>query len=187
MAEECLAVEVVAETTRIAVEQPGTTLEVVQEAGPMVLEVQAGEDCCVIELLAEGPTFELMDAADELVFEDYSTFFVFECGTQGPPGPAGSRVRYGEGPPDDALGANGDTYVNELTGAFYEKEAGEYALRLDLLTAAEVAAMVAGRQQFFLGASGAEPAPVAGLPILFFETGLTADPEDVIPSVIIDG
>lgn len=40
-----------------------------------------------------------------------------------------------------------------------------------------------GPQQFYL--QDTEPAPVAGLPLLFFQTGQTADPDDVIPSVIV--
>lgn len=51
--------------------------------------------------------------------------------------------------------------------------------------AAGVQAVGLVRQQLYLGPSASEPLAVPGLPLLFFETGLTGDPDDVVPSVIL--
>lgn len=47
-------------------------------------------------------------------------------------GSSGSVWRTGSGAPSDALGANGDFYLNSANGDFYKKESGAYALQGNL-------------------------------------------------------
>lgn len=204
MTEPCFDLELVTEQTVLTLEASQVLLAF-EAPEPFVVEVSTGTDCCVIELEADGPVIELTQDETELEVVGDETVIEFEMGEPGPPGPPGSLLRYGEGAPDDSLGINGDSYIDELSGIFWERTAGAYVERLDLgafvadaiaahedeenphgayTTPEEVAELIALRQQFFIGATGEEPAAVTGLPLLFFETGLTADPEDVVPSVI---
>lgn len=44
-------------------------------------------------------------------------------------GGSGTSVRFGSGVPANVLGSDGDTYINTLTGDFYNKVAGAYVLQ----------------------------------------------------------
>lgn len=48
-------------------------------------------------------------------------------GPQGPPGADGATIRVGSGAPADALGADGDLYIDATDGELYERIAGHYA------------------------------------------------------------
>ena len=54
----------------------------------------------------------------------YSEFAMLR-GDEGAPG---SKIRNGSGPPSDALGLDGDYYVDTLTGDVYARESGAYVL-----------------------------------------------------------
>ncbi len=53
-------------------------------------------------------------------------------GIQGEAGPAGSTWRYGAGVPDDAVGNNGDFYLDTNTGDVYAKSTGSYGLVMNI-------------------------------------------------------
>ena len=53
-------------------------------------------------------------------------------GIQGEAGPAGSTWRYGAGVPDDAVGNNGDFYLDTNTGDIYAKATGAYGLVMNI-------------------------------------------------------
>lgn len=53
-------------------------------------------------------------------------------GIQGEAGPAGSTWRYGAGVPDDAVGNNGDFYLDTNTGDVYSKSTGSYGLVMNI-------------------------------------------------------
>lgn len=46
------------------------------------------------------------------------------AGPLGPTGPRGSGLLYGEGPPSDSLGLNGDFYFDTVTGYYYGPKLG---------------------------------------------------------------
>lgn len=45
-------------------------------------------------------------------------------GIQGPPGANGSKWWHGEGAPDDAMGADGDFYLETISGDIYYRTGG---------------------------------------------------------------
>ena len=48
--------------------------------------------------------------------------------SMGAPGPAGTQFRNGSGVPSNALGLDGDLYLNDINGDLYRKVSGSYVL-----------------------------------------------------------